>query len=130
GYSGVIVALGAFFLLGRRQRWNTLHYLVMTFGAAIVVGARARNGLLFIAAFGLTYVVIGRRQKLVFGTLVGLIGLGVAVAVMANVSDRLDELPSGRITRWETVMEETVADLIVSGGLYGVGGFGHNVLVL
>src|SRR5437870_3210188 len=72
GYGGLIVALGAFFLLRLRRRSNMIHYLIMTFGVAIVIGARARNGLLFIAAFGLTYVVIGRRQKLVVRTLVAL----------------------------------------------------------
>ena len=60
---------------------------------------------------------------------VALLGLGVAVAVMANVSDHLDELSSGRITLWETVMEENVGDITVSGALFGVGGFEQNMLV-
>jgi len=61
--------------------------------------------------------------------LLALLGFGVAVAVMANVSDHLDELSSGRITLWETVMQENVGDITVSGALFGVGGFEQNMLV-
>ena len=129
GYAGLIVALGGFFLFQRRHRTKTIHRLLMAVGAAVVLGARARNGVLFIVAFGLTYMVISRRQKLVFATLVALIGLGVSVAVIANVSDRLDELSSGRLTLWETVIDENVGELTVSGALFGVGGFQQNMLV-
>ena len=129
-FGGLAVALGAFFLLGQcKGRWpKGLCWMIIVFGVCIVLGARARNGVLFTLTFILTYVVLGRRQKLMTASLVGVAMLGVVIGVGAQLSDRLDELSSRRLSLWEALIEENVGDMTVSEMLLGVGDFEQTML--
>ena len=128
-YGGLALAVGGFFLLPRKGRHARLVCsLLLGFGAAVVVGARARNAMLFAVAFTLAYLTSGRRERLVSSVLLGVTFLAVAVAVGSQLDGRLDEISSGRLSLWETVISRNMGDMTTGEALFGVGGLEQTLL--
>jgi len=130
-YGGLIIAVGAFFLVdpSRGRHRNAVWWTVLVFGLAIVIGARARNAMLFLAAATVSYWITGRRHQLVFAALIGLMLFAIALPLGAGLADRLDELSSGRVSLWSAVIDENVGTVSVAEVLFGVGEFEQSILV-
>jgi hypothetical protein len=129
-YGGLALAVGGFFLLPRSGRhMRLLCTLLLAFGAAVVVGARARNAILFAVAFAVVYLTSGRRERLVSTALLAIGALAVAVALYAQLADRLDQISSGRLSLWEAVIERNMGDMTPGEALFGVGELEQTLLV-
>jgi len=103
--------------------------LLLVAGAIVVIGARARNAMLFGAAFALVYVTSGRRERLGSTALLAVVGLAVAVVVGSQLAGRLDQVSSGRLSLWEAVLERNMGDMTASEALFGVGALEQTLLV-
>ena len=63
----------------------------------------------------------GRRERLVSTALLAVSLLAVTVAVGSQLDGRLDQISSGRLSLWETVIDRNMGDMTTGEALFGVG---------